>query len=147
MILKNISNAHFALLQRLCHDQWQLQKCYARLRAINLISYPPDAESFGKLVFELVSHSYMNFWWNKILNYLLFVFVRGTSVDCPSALGLLVKYSSFPISTLAFSKTPLRRHPVTLIFNSSFPMLLHFYWIYLRWSRGKWKFLPAGTTT
>ena len=55
MILKNISNSDYALLQRVCHDQWHLQKCYGRLRALEVISSPPDRETFGKLVFELVS--------------------------------------------------------------------------------------------
>ena len=55
MILKTISNAHYALLQRVCFDQWHLQKCYGRLRAVEIISSPPDQETFRRFVFELVS--------------------------------------------------------------------------------------------
>jgi hypothetical protein len=54
MILKNISNTHYALLQRVCYDQWHLQKCHGRLRAVEIISTPPDPETFQRLVFELV---------------------------------------------------------------------------------------------
>ena len=55
MILKTISNAHYALLQCICFDQWHLQKCYGRLCSVEIISSPLDQETFRRFVFELVS--------------------------------------------------------------------------------------------
>ena len=55
MIVKALSNQDFALLQRVCFDQWHVQKCHARLHAIDISSHPPDAEIFKKFVSELVS--------------------------------------------------------------------------------------------
>ena len=54
MQVKAISNQDFGLIQRVCFDQWYLQKCHARLRALEVISHPPDIDIFQKLVGELV---------------------------------------------------------------------------------------------
>ena len=121
-------------------------KCYARLQVIDIISNSPDAESFGKLMFKLVSYFvYKLFGGMKFWILFLFLFDRDTA-DCPSALGILVKHSSLLTLTLVFSRMLSQKHPVMLIFNNTFPMPLHFYWICRCWSRGKWKFLVAGTT-
>ena len=68
MIVKAISDAHYALVQRVCFDQWYLQKCHGRLRAVEIISTPPDVDAFKRFVFELVhnfsfetSSSFLNF--------------------------------------------------------------------------------------
>ena len=53
MILKKISNFHYALLQWVCHDQLHMQKCYWHLHALEVISTPPDRDTFSKLIFEL----------------------------------------------------------------------------------------------
>ena len=54
MIVKAITNTHCALIQQICYDQWHLQKCYGRLRALEVISHPPDPDVFQKFVSDLV---------------------------------------------------------------------------------------------
>jgi hypothetical protein len=54
MIVKAISNQDIALLQRICFDQWHIQKCHAHFHAIEILSHPPDVEVFQKVVSELV---------------------------------------------------------------------------------------------
>ena len=55
MFIKALSNQDFCLIQSVCADQWQVQKCYGRLRAIEVLSHPSDLELFEKFVRELVS--------------------------------------------------------------------------------------------
>jgi hypothetical protein len=55
MIVKAISNQDFALIQRICFDQWHMRKCHARLRALEIISRPANVGLFGEFVIEIVS--------------------------------------------------------------------------------------------
>ena len=88
MIVKALSNQDFALIQQLCFDQWHLQKCHARLRALEVISHPPDLEMFQKLVDDLVSH---------FTSCSVFVFLNFSMVETSSSAVSLRKI--------------LRRHP------------------------------------
>jgi hypothetical protein len=54
MIVKALSNADCALIQRICFDQWHIQKCHNRLRALEVVGNPPDPEVFRIFAHELV---------------------------------------------------------------------------------------------
>ena len=54
MIVKPLSNADCALIQRICSDQWSIQKCHNRLRALEVISHPPDEAVYRRFTLEMV---------------------------------------------------------------------------------------------
>lgn len=90
MIIKTITNCHFALIQSICGDQWQFQKCYARLDAVNMIGVPVDIDRFKRFVCHLVRFCYDSAFF--LLLIICFVFYRGTSVKYVPALGLSVAF-------------------------------------------------------
>jgi hypothetical protein len=67
MIVKALSTADFALIQRVLFDQWQLQKCHNRLRAIEVISHPPDIDIFRSFTLELVRLCLLSLFFWRIL--------------------------------------------------------------------------------
>ena len=61
MIVKPLSNADCALIQRICSDQWSIQKCHNRLRALEVISHPPDEAVFRRFTLEMVCSNAYSF--------------------------------------------------------------------------------------
>jgi hypothetical protein len=82
-----LSNQDFVLLQTLCYDQWHLQKCYARLRALEIISVPADVEIYKKLGSELVSSCVLRIFWVSDSDDFFFFLSRNTFTSFPCVDG------------------------------------------------------------
>ena len=122
MIVKAISNADCALIGRICFDQWHIQKCHNRLRALEVLSQAPDEAVFRRFTTEMVSAVVeVPFWF-------LFIYI-SSDICCnfPDVRGRLAKSWIWPISSWACTKRPLPQLPHPIFFSRRSLMRLPFY--------------------